>query len=159
QYLLRSSSFENHETKMSVFGGCLGFLERQSRVRRVRVEQHRDVGFTGDKLAKKLQPLALNVSRLVGQAGNISTGPGKAPDDAGTQRVANGREDHRDGRGRCLCSLRGERSESCDQHIRPVLNKLRGQRRKSLRMSFGGTVFESHIRSLAIAELVQPLQQ
>src|SRR5262245_47888835 len=128
---------------MPVISRSPGFLERQLRERRVWIEQHGNVALTGDKLPKKLQSFALHVPRLVGKACDVSTGPGKARDDAGTQRVADGREYDRDGRSRCLCRLRGERPESGDQYVRAILNKLHGQWRKSLRPSFGGSVFES----------------
>jgi hypothetical protein len=65
----------------------------------------------------------------------------------------------RDGGGRCLRRLRRERAESGDQHVRLVLNEHHGQRCQPLRMSLGGTIPERHVRSLAVAKLVQSLQQ
>src|SRR5262249_5338002 len=120
------SHFEHRKMNMSVFGGCLGFLERQLRERRVRVEQHGNFVFTGDELLKKLQPFALNVPRLVGEAGDISAGPGEARDDTCTERVADGREYDWDGRSCCLCRLRSEGPKSGDQHVRLVLNEFHG---------------------------------
>jgi hypothetical protein len=74
-----------------------------------------------------LQPLALNVPRLIGEARDVPTGPAEACDDARAQRVANGRKDDWDGRRCRLGGLRRERPESCYQHIGIGLNQLHGQ--------------------------------
>jgi hypothetical protein len=68
-------------------------------------------------------------------------------------------ENDRDRLSRILRCLRRERPKSGDQHVRIFLNQLVRQWCQPLRISFGGTIHEAHVRSIAIAEFVQPLQQ
>jgi hypothetical protein len=62
-------------------------------------------------------------------------------------------------RRRRLRGLRGERPESGDQHIGLGCNKLRRQRPQTLRMPFRRSIVDDHVRALAVAELVEPLEQ
>jgi hypothetical protein len=84
------------------------------------VPEHRDPCSLRDSSAQELEPFAIEVGQLQGQAGDVPTGPGEAGDVAGFEGIGMPEEDDGDRSGRLFRPLHKYGAPRHDQvHLEP----------------------------------------
>ncbi len=103
-----------------------------------------------------LQSLGLRESVQKAEAGNVSTGPVEAGDQADFDRIAGNDEDGRYRRGRGLGCQRHLLAAGRNEHRNRGLSEIARQRRQPIVPTLRPAVFHPHVLALDIAALFQP---
>jgi hypothetical protein len=122
------------------------------------VEQHRDALGRRNRFLEELDALAARLRDERTHAGDVPARVGKAADSPGVDRVAAGGHDDRYRLCRTLGGQDGRRAGGQDE-IDGDANKLRRDRRKTIRLSLRRSVLEDELTLLDIPELFQAAPQ
>jgi len=114
------------------------------------VDEHGHASGRGHQLAQEFQPLCPQLDTEKIDACRIAARPGKAGDKTRPDRVfGNGEDDwYRCGFRQCR-----DRTSGRDDHGDVSANQFRRQRRQSIELIFGPSVFDSHVLALDKADL------
>ena len=122
-----------------------------------RIDEHGYSSGGGHQLTQEFQPLRRQVNRKKIDACQVSARPSEAGDKAAFDRIGTGQEDDGNRRGyrlgggrRYSCAGRGDNGDL-------FTNQFGRQRRHSVDLILGPTVFDRHVLALDIAGLFQSL--
>jgi hypothetical protein len=111
------------------------------------------------QLAQKLQPLCRQLVRKKVDPGQVAAGPGKARDETSSDRVVADVENDRNGRGCCLGRERRQVPPEGGDHCDAAANEIGGQRRQSIGLVVGPTVFYRDVLAFDVANVLEPLAE
>ena len=131
----------------------------QTRIRRIRIDDHADHGGVRNQFANELEALRFERASQHVNAGGVATRPVEAVDEPDVHRIVAGDEHDRYRRSRGLGSdRRGGCAESGKNGYLPP-NQVGCERRQLIELSVRPAIFDLNVLALDVAGLIQALEE